>query len=548
MRLLSAFARMPYAVLTALIVIISLSTLGSDFLSIDDSMLIIHNPLMSFTWANVRSIFAWPMNQCYDASYYPGQMKLVYYRPLLLIYYLLNTIIWGFNPVGFHLSNLLLHLLTTFLVFRIAMLLFENNRTAALLAAAFFSVHPVHNEVIGRVAMNENLLGLTVAASLYLWLQGRRRLSMLMFVLALLTKESAVMLPFLLFIFELSKKRLKDAAVSLLPYIAFTLLYLIVRATIVSTPDIQLLNGNLPAFILKSCAALATYLKLLLFPIEPSIYYPSWSHDKQTAGNLLLTGFILITVILALWRWRREPTIRMLLLCPVTLLLPVVFNANNLILGFDKAFIAERQLYVPSIFFALFIASLICRCETKLSGKILASAVLVAIPFFAYKLATFSSVWKSDNSVYAVFTRDYPETFLARKTKAAQLYGNGDLTGALAAYQALMQPPAAGGHMPLPSANIVKPANKNNDLGSALAGYQVWFADLHFDIGLIHMARNDLDAAIRKFRVALRLQPYFYGARVSLARAYMKQGRYGDAAREYAFARKEISLIHRDDI
>lgn len=538
---------MPYAVLTALIAIISVSTLGSDFLSIDDSMLIIHNPLMSFTWANIQSIFTWPMDQFYDASYYPGQMKFVYYRPLLLIYYLLNTVIWGLNPVGFHVLNLLLHLLTTFLVFRIAMLLFDNNRAAALLAAAFFSVHPVHNEIIGRVAMNENLLGLTMAASLYLWLQRRRRLSMFMFAFALLTKESAIMLPFIIFTFELNDKRLKDAVVKVIPYASITLLFLIVRATIVYAPDIQLLNGNFPVFILKSCAAMAAYLKLLLVPIDLSIYYPSWSYDKQTAGNLLLTGFILMTVIWALWRWRREPTIRVFMLCPIILLLPVIINANNLILGFNKAFVAERQLYVPSIFFALFIASLVRRYDDMLTGKIICAVILVAIPLFAYKLSTFSTVWISDKSVYSVFKRDYPETFLARKTKAAELYGQGDLDGALAAYQALLRPSTAGGHVPR-GQSIVVPGGKNQDLGSALAGYQVWFADLHYDIGLILMGKNDLDAAIRKFRVALLLQPYFYGARVSLARVYMAQRRYRDAAREYAFARKEISLIHRDDI
>jgi tetratricopeptide (TPR) repeat protein len=547
MKFINILARMPYAVLTALISVVSASVIGSDFLSIDDSMLITHNPLISLTWANFRSIFTWPMNQFYDASYYPGQMKFVYYRPLLLAYYMLNASVWGFNPVGFHVSNILLHLLTTFLVFRIAILLFDNNRGAALLAAALFSVHPVHNEVIGRVAMNENLLALFMTASLYFWLQGRRPLSLLLFVLALLTKESAVMLPLLLLIFNLNRKRLKEIVVDLIPYVAILLSFLVLRSTIVDTSETGLSNHDITSVILRSFTALALYLKLLVFPGELRIFYPEWKHGAQVR-DYLSTLLVLTLILYALWRWRAEHTLRVLLTGVIILLVPVIFYANNIILGFDKAFVAERQLYIPSIFFSLFIAAIVWRYENMLPGRIMTAAMLVAIPFSAHKLATSSAFWKNDNAVYTIFTRDYPESFLARRTKAAALYGQGDLNGALAAYQALLHPSASDDHGPRLSQPIVSSENRKNDLGTALAGYQVWLADLHFDMGLIHMARNDLDAAIRKFRVALILQPYFYGARVSLARAYMMQGRYHDAAREYNNARKGITLIYRDDI
>ena len=125
MPLLKYLDKVPYAVLLFVFASVSISTLNSDFLFIDDTVLIVDNPQLNFSLANLAAIFVNPLGQIFNAADYP--VKFIYYRPILNVLYMFNKAIWGINPVGFHISNLLLHLLTTILVYRIGLQLFTNN-------------------------------------------------------------------------------------------------------------------------------------------------------------------------------------------------------------------------------------------------------------------------------------------------------------------------------------------------------------------------------------------------------------------------------------
>src|SRR5512143_2331597 len=72
-----------------------------------------------------------------------------YYRPLTTLSYLIDRAIGGSGPVMFHLSVVLFHVITTYLVFRLGMALFVANSVAlpaAGIGAALFAVHPIHTE------------------------------------------------------------------------------------------------------------------------------------------------------------------------------------------------------------------------------------------------------------------------------------------------------------------------------------------------------------------------------------------------------------------
>lgn len=139
-------------------------------------------------------------------------------RPLLKLSYLMN---WasGAGLPGFHLFNLLVHLANVFLIYALARLFGERAapgrdwRWPALAAAVLFAVHPVHSEAVTYVSgRSTSLMTLFYLAALWTYAQGVaqqgrtvwRLFSLSLFALALLVKESAMVFPFALLVWEWS--------------------------------------------------------------------------------------------------------------------------------------------------------------------------------------------------------------------------------------------------------------------------------------------------------------------------------------------------------
>ncbi len=148
---------------------------------------------------------------------------LVYslFRPVVNVSYAIDRAVWGFNPLGFHLTNLLLHLVNVVLVHRLvwhaagdaAARRHEPPAGRSLVAfatAAIFAVHPLLTEAVGYVSGRSEVLCATfVLAALLLvrrwlaggawpWLAG----GLAAFGLALGAKEVAAVFPFLLLAYD----------------------------------------------------------------------------------------------------------------------------------------------------------------------------------------------------------------------------------------------------------------------------------------------------------------------------------------------------------
>jgi len=548
MQLLKFLGKYPYTVLLILVAAIAFFTLGSDFLFIDDTIIIVNNPQLKFSFANLAAIFTKPLGQINDAADYP--LRFIYYRPALSLLYMLNNSVWGINPVGFHLNNLLLHLLTAVLIYRIGLQLFADNSGLALLAAALFSLHPVHNELVGRVAMNENLLGVFMAASFYFYLQGRSCPSLAAFSLALLTKESAVMLPFALLFFQLRQQPLRAALRQLTPYGVIVAAYLVVRSAVVGIPDPVGFSQQLLEPLLASCAALAAYLRLLVLPYPLSIYYPVWKYVSPLQADLIASLAVCLLLGYACRRLKNDALLAPLLFGTVIMLAPVVLKANELVLGFDRAFIAERQLYVPSIFYSLLIGALLFKFSAATAGRLAAAALLFIIPLFASATITTAAVWRNDNRVNDRFLDEYPDSVIAHKYRGRVLFDQGDLDGALLELNAALPsgpkvaadiPARAEGHSAGTSYNRL--ALMVEQLG--VAAYQPVYAEIHLNIAQVYLAKKDIATATRKFKTVLVMQPHSVEAHMALADIYLKQRLFREASREYRLALKEIAAQQR---
>ncbi len=134
-----------------------------------------------------------------------------YYRPVQMLLYILDARLFGRHPLGFHLTNVLVHALASAAAF--ALLKQVTGRGRALLAALLFAVHPAHVESVAWIAGSTDVnCALLVFLCLWAWSRAPRGarwlgLAASLFFLALLAKETAAVTPIL----ALAMPRVPDA-------------------------------------------------------------------------------------------------------------------------------------------------------------------------------------------------------------------------------------------------------------------------------------------------------------------------------------------------
>src|SRR5438552_9080533 len=153
-----------------------------------------------------------------DLSVSWGQSHGGFFRPLFIFSYFIDSKIWGIRPFGFHLTNVALHSLNAFLVFVLSLTLMRGHHAVtisrkliSLGAGLLFLLHPSHTEAVSWISGRADLIATFFClASLPCYLAytrskrvSRMTLSLSCFVLALLAKESAICLPFLVAVIAL---------------------------------------------------------------------------------------------------------------------------------------------------------------------------------------------------------------------------------------------------------------------------------------------------------------------------------------------------------
>ena len=234
-------SRLPHTALLALsIIIVGYLTyrdmLGYFFTAQDSPTLIDTARIHSFN--DVLRIFNEPLMNGTTLT----ELSL-FYRPIATLSYSLDYSIWGLNPFGYHLTDLILHVLVSLLVF-VLLLRLAGKPPAAWLGAIIFTTHPILVESVPAVARRHDVIAaLFVLASLLFYVKhrsGPRRppvyalASILSYLLALGAKEIAIILPALivsyLVIFSPHQQsllaRAGAALKSAVPFLVVTVLFL----------------------------------------------------------------------------------------------------------------------------------------------------------------------------------------------------------------------------------------------------------------------------------------------------------------------------------
>ena len=143
-------------------------TLSFEFV-FDDEILIVNNPLI-LSARSIPSYFTQHLVQFLN-PYAPGN----YYRPVQLLWLWVNRMLWGTNPLGWHLSVVTLHALDAVCVYLLARKILQE-KSAAWLAGAIFALHPIHVESAAwAMGFIDPLFTLLVLAWFLCYLEARQR-------------------------------------------------------------------------------------------------------------------------------------------------------------------------------------------------------------------------------------------------------------------------------------------------------------------------------------------------------------------------------------
>ncbi|MCU0640533.1 MAG: tetratricopeptide repeat protein [Candidatus Margulisbacteria bacterium] len=469
-------------------------TLFFGFVYLDDNTLILEN--IGFL-GNLGNLFQ---------SFRQDVFRLLpnadaYYRPLLTVSFIFDAQLGGANPFFYHLTNILLHLLSASLLFAFLVRL-GYQRGPSLVFALLFTAHPVLAQAVAWIpGRNDTLLTLFVLPAFIFLIDydrtGKRAdygRHLLFFLLALFTKETAAIIVVLglLYLYLIAEENLFSAKVKwlLAGWLATGAAYFWLRQTALIKPLQAKLSDVVPAGI-NNLPALIQFTGKIFFPLNLSVL-------PVIKDTTLVFGVIALVILACLlWTVKRERRNRALFGSSwfILFLLPTLFYCNPAV-ECGTNFHLEHRLYLPLV--GMIIVLMESRLVAWLSGKrVLLVGLLLAC--FAGLTLLHQAHFTDRLTFWTNAARTSPHSPLAHRNLGAMFWLDGQVERAEQEYLKAQE------------LNPGEPMVHNN-------------------LGLIYLNRGQLAAAEREFLTELQYYPDYDNALFNLGLLYARQGERRKAA------------------
>ncbi len=484
---------------TALIIILGFiiyaNSLPGQFIW-DDVFLIKDNVYIK-NWQNLPKLFL------KDTGTIAGQ-NFNYYRPLQLLTHMADYSLWRFNVSGYHLINILLHILAGLSVYYFIYTLYGDN-LLAWLTGLFFLVHPVHTEAVAYISgRNESLALIFMLLCFtfyvrYLYLKNARSyiFTILSYILALLSKESTLILPLLLILYHYVLGRKIDGII-FLPLIMISLLYFLWREAVLGSSLISSalstgLFNRIPGFF----AAFINYIRILFLPFRLHFDYGDiffkFSNPKVISGILLFLSLFIYALKVKSSNNLVSFSIMwfFIALIPFSGLCPLPF------------YMAEHWLYVASIGFFLIAAKILCSLYRNKKFKVF---TLIFIPgllsFYSCLTIRQNRYWREPITFYKKTLEYSPLDPRIYNNLGYAYYEAGDKEKSIEVFKKVLQ---------------IAPG----------------YVQVYYNLGSIYAERGDNRQAMDYFKKAIEIAPETVYAYNNLANLYYNEGKKEEAVDLY---------------
>jgi len=371
-----------------------------------------------------------------------------YYRPVLIISYMMDKYIWGLEESFMHLENIVFHLFNTLLVFAIArksaLLQGLRSGTVPLISALFFAIHPLNTEVVAWIAGRTDLLaGFFLFLSVWLLLHKSTNsaliiLSALCMLISCLAKETAIfflpaaiIFPFYITKCETNRASFRETLLGNLKHILIFVIagvvYFAFRTGTFTRADAGVSQvfshvgggkslGLLPNVRLVLKAG-GFYLKKLFipFPLNFGITHVS---DLYIPVGILLFVFVL-------WLLTRRTLSALFFVCAASV------GSSALMIPLIKQTwtpLAERYMYIPSAFFVIGLTFVIYQWEKRIQYQSFITGLLFLVAAIAfYGTSSRTVLWQDNLALYQDTFRKSPDFVPAQNEMANALYAEGKI-------------------------------------------------------------------------------------------------------------------------
>jgi Flp pilus assembly protein TadD len=517
------------------------------------------------------------------------------WHPLTWLSHMLDVDLFGLNPAGHHLTNLLLHAANTLLLFSVL------RRASATLwkpaiVAALFAVHPLHVESVVWVAERKDVLStfwglVAIRLSIESVIKGRKGyylLCLASFALSLLSKPMLVTLPFLLLLLDYRPlgeragddrptgacgRMLAARIIGKLPLLVMSLLSSVVTlyAQRHGKALLALSDSSLAERLANVPVACLGYIGKTFWPVNLA---PLYDFRPVSLPQALLAGTVIIGItVFAVVKRKRYPWLLFGWLWYLITLLPVIG-----IVRVGSQSMADRYTYIPLV--GIFI--ILVWAGGEIAGRsprrrgflaVLTVSTLLLLGVAARRQAL---LWRDDSTLYSHALTVEPDNWIMHNNLGFALEEAGKTDEAIGHYrEAIRIAPGfakayvnlgaclnklgrvdeavellrqAAGRVPDPVPVYVslasllslnrQPARAVEYLNEALA-LEKGVPEIYLGLGYAYGALGEMEQAAAYYRKGLALDPDRIDCRYNLAVVLMKLGRNDEAAGHF---RKVLQL------
>ncbi|MCF6155308.1 MAG: tetratricopeptide repeat protein [Candidatus Brocadia sp.] len=555
---------------SALAVITFLNSLDNAF--VYDDVFTITNNYFIRDWGNFPVLFT---NDYFSSS---GEVT---YRPVVTLSYFIDYSIWNLNPLGFHLTNIILHTMSAVLVYTLLSIITRNS-AVSFLTGILFASHPVLTEAVNAISYREDLLAAVFfLVSFLLFIQSTFRnpqskirtylypLSLFSYLLALCSKEMAITLPLIICVFDWvfdGTGRIKKNIIKLyLGFLFVSVFYLFLRFVWLHNPvEKQLMypGNSFLVNLLTMPKILGSYIKLLFLPVCFNADYIVPHTQNPLAATFICSIALLSAIGVITYKFYNHA--KHLFFFILWFFITLVPTMNIIPIA---NIMAERYLYLPSVGFCMVLSCILISIpkwvrpfiswENGSLGILISNAPIRSNPNPRKALSLFTTcltvilavlyslsamkrneIWRDQRTFWSKTIEASPDSSRARNNLGMIYLQEGKTDLAIREFQAAIaiEPDPEYHH------NLGMAYQKKGWREEALGEYHHVLAInpnsaiTHNNMGNIYIDKGLLDEGILKFKRALLLKPNYYDAHFNLGLAYFKKGLFDASMDEFKLA------------
>jgi protein O-mannosyl-transferase len=373
----------------------------------DDLHSIVENPHIR-SLDNIPAFF-------YRPDFFSADARGAMYRPLLLVSYSLNYALDEYAVQFYHWFNICLHLCNSLLLFALVRLLHPAGALSYIASALFF-LHPVNVEAAVYISSrSESLCAFFSLAASYAHIRSWHRkgsskmwhaVGLFCFVLALLSKSVAVVLPAILFLFAVGRKKERSRWLEIGkwvgPQVALSVVYILVVRHAIGTALVDSPARDLGVHWATQCKALIYYIQLLVLPSFLSVEHPF--RVASGWGEFAVVASVALAALYFLGGYKAHKRygnyVLFWLAWSFFWLLPTLFLPLNVLVN-------EHRLYLPSMAAAVGLAWPLVALGERVKTKGLVVGVVLIAGFAALCMGRVED-WRSEETLWSAALAKIP--------------------------------------------------------------------------------------------------------------------------------------------